>query len=79
MSSIPKAYPQLHVRVGDTPVAVQSYTQDGLDLDITDAPLLRGFVMVFDGERLLSEAYIDAVDEARGFLHYVFGRNSALY
>lgn len=78
MSSTKQAYAQLHVRVGDTPVAVQNYTPDGLDLDITDAPLLRGFVMVFDGERMLSEAYIDAVDEARGFLHYVFGSDSAL-
>jgi hypothetical protein len=63
----------LHVRVGDASLPVCNLTEEGLELDIKDAPLLRGFVLVFDGERLLSEAYIDAVDEARGFLRYVFG------
>ncbi|CUH61846.1 hypothetical protein PM03_01200 [Thalassobacter stenotrophicus] len=77
MSTLIQDHSNVHVRVGDASLPVYALTENGLDMDIKDAPLLRGFVLVFDGEQLLSEAYIDAVDEARGFLRYVFGRDTA--
>jgi len=77
MSTTIQDQSNVHVRVGDASLPVYALTENGLDMDIKDAPLLRGFVLVFDGEQLLSEAYIDAVDEARGFLRYVFGRDTA--
>ena len=77
MSRITQNYTELHVRSGEASLPITQLTDDGLDMDINDAPLLRGFVLVFDGERMVSEAFIDAVDEARGILHYVFGANPA--
>ena len=62
MSTLIQDHSNVHVRVGDASLPVYALTENGLDMDIKDAPLLRGFVLVFDGEQLLSEAYIDAVD-----------------
>lgn len=64
--------PSIYVQVDDRVLPVLSMTKNHLEMELSDALYLRAIVDVFEDGRLIFNALIDRVDEAKGAVRYVF-------
>lgn len=72
-----KKMSRLRVRVGEDSFPVLRLWRDGFSVEEETAPLLRGLVDLYDGERHMCQCLIIASDSEAGERRYEFKRSTA--